>query len=59
MMSESSASPRLIVSADNAFVAGSFEAPASAEPPSLDPDPGDTVRLPTFERSARLRPAAG
>ncbi len=59
-MTHSSASPRMKASADNAFVAGAFEASAfSHEPPSLDPDPGDTVRLPTFERSAQLRPAAG
>lgn len=55
-----SSSPWMIGSANNAFVAGELEvSPASAGPPaSVEPDPGDTVRLPTLERSARMIPAA-
>jgi hypothetical protein len=49
----------MIVSADNAFVAGAIELASSLSvpPPPPAPDPGDTVRLPTLERQARLLPA--
>lgn len=60
-MNASSPSPWMIASAHNASVAGELEvASAPAGPPaSHDPDPGDTVRLPTLERQARLLPALG
>lgn len=54
-----SASNRMIASAETAAVAGCFE--VATEPrrrPPPEPDPADTVRLPTFERSVRLWPVA-
>lgn len=47
----------MIAAADAAAVAGSFE--VDIEPrrrPALDPDPGETVRLPVAERSIRFWP---
>lgn len=57
-----SSSPRwMIASANNAFVTGELEVSSSpgGPPQAHDPDPGDTVRLPTLERSARMLPAVG
>lgn len=49
----------MIAAADGDAVAGSFE--VAFEPrrrPLPDPDPGETVRLPVFERSIRPWPTA-
>jgi hypothetical protein len=59
MMPSPSVSTRMIAAADGAAVAGSFE--ITFEPrrrPLPDPDPGETVRLPVFERPIRLQPLA-
>ena len=45
-------SPEMIASADTAQAAGSFVAPSVDDSPAPPPgpDPGDTLRLPVFER---------
>lgn len=59
-MLRASVSPHLIGSHDHPSITGTFE--VSMEPrgprPEPEPDPGDTVRLPAFERSIRLWPMA-
>lgn len=44
---------RMISSADNALITGSFEVSvvdSTPPPPRVSPDPGDTVRLPVIDR---------
>ncbi|MCA9711581.1 MAG: hypothetical protein KDK70_37445 [Myxococcales bacterium] len=59
-MHASSSGPWMIVSADNACVAGDFEASpdAAASPLPAEPDPGDTVRLPALEGAMGRRSRA-
>jgi len=58
-MQSLSASPRMIAASDGTFAAGCFEIAFEPRRRLPEPDPGDTVRLPVFERSIRLWTAYG